>query len=157
MIIDPVAVPSLANAIAQVTEGGGSDTEMRIGKVVSYDSGSITVSISGSGVLINAAYAFGQYQPALGDNVVLMRMGNQWIALCSQSGNPSDNEVLNYSFEDGLTGVVPDQWTLPASNWRDHERSGSASTPHHPVPPSITFPPRLSPSRRDSDGLPRVG
>lgn len=119
MIIDPTAVPSLPNAVSMVSETGGADTEMRIGKVISYDGGSIVVSISGAGVLVNAAYAFGQYQPALGDNVVLMRMGNQWIALCSQSGNPSDNEVLNYSFEEGTLGALPDRWTLyhdPASS-----------------------------------------
>jgi hypothetical protein len=110
MIIDPTAVPSLPNAIAAATEG--TDTEMRIGKVVSYDAGSITVSISGAGVLTNAAYAFGQYQPALGDNVVLMRMGNQWIALCTQSGNPADNQVKNFSFEDGPIGALPTDWTL---------------------------------------------
>ena len=118
MIIEPTAVPSLPNAIFPIAEQA-ADTEMRIGKVISYDAGAITVSISGAGVLINAAYAFGQYQPALGDNVILMRMGNQWIALCTQSGNPSDNQIQNYSFEDGPIGSVPDKWTLyhdPASS-----------------------------------------
>lgn len=118
MIIDPVAVPTLPNAVAALTDQNSSDTEMRIGRVISYDSGSITVSISGAGVLVNAAYALGQYQPALGDNVVLMRMGNQWIALCAQSGNPTDNQVQNYSFEDSVIGNLPNLWTLyhdPAS------------------------------------------
>lgn len=117
MIIDPVAVPSLPFAVAAAAEG--TDTEMRIGRVVSYDAGAITVSISGAGVLINAPYAFGQYQPALGDNVVLMRMGNQWVALCTLSGNPTDNPVRNYSFEEGTVGALPSDWTLyhdPASS-----------------------------------------
>lgn len=118
MIIEPVAVPSLPNAVSVIAEQA-SDTEMRMGRVITYDSGTITVSVSGAGVLINAPYLFGQYQPALGDNVVLMRMGNQWMALGTPSGNPSDNQVQNHSFEAGPIGSVPDKWTLyhdPASS-----------------------------------------
>jgi len=118
MIIDPVAIPTLPAAIGQAIDAG-PDTEMRIGKVISYNAGAITVSISGAGVLLDAAYAFGQYQPALGDNVVLMRMGSQWIVLCSQSGNPTDNTVANYSFEELPLASPPARWTLyhdPASS-----------------------------------------
>lgn len=117
MIVDPLAVPQLPNAIGQAVEQT-PDTEMRIGRVVSYDAGGIVVSVSGAGVLTNAAYAFGQYQPALGDNVVLLRMGNQWIVLCTQSDNPTDNVVQNHSFELTPLAAPPTSWTLyhdPAS------------------------------------------
>lgn len=117
MIVDPTAVPTFPTAISAAL-GNQPDTEMRIGKVISYSGQSVTASISGAGVLIDASYAFGQYQPALGDNVVIMRMGNQWIILCSQSGNPDDNVVLNYSFEELPLSAPPVRWTLyhdPAS------------------------------------------
>lgn len=118
MIMDPVAIPDLPRAVAQAV-AQTPDTEMRIGKVVSYSAGAITVSISGSDILTNASYAMGQYQPALGDNVVVLRMGNQWIVLCTQSSNPTENMVNNYSFEDLPLTSPPSSWILyhdPASS-----------------------------------------
>jgi hypothetical protein len=111
MNIEPVAVPTLPRAISEAV-AQQPDTEMRIGRVVSYNAAEITVSVSGSAILQNAAYLFGQYQPALGDNVVLMRMGNQWIAVGAQSGNPTDNQVQNFSFETLPLSTPPVNWTL---------------------------------------------
>lgn len=117
MIVDPMAVPSLPNEIS-ISDTENPAAEIRIGRVIAYDAGAITIAVSGSGVLVNASYLIGQYQPALGDNVVLGRQGNQWIALGTPSDNPADNQVVNPSFENGTLTAIPDNWTLyhdPAS------------------------------------------
>ncbi|HET9866604.1 MAG TPA: hypothetical protein VFQ06_04880 [Nitrospira sp.] len=112
-----MSTPSLSTELSIYdTENAGAF--MRIGRVISYDAGSITIAISGSGVLTNASYLIGQYEPALGDNVVIERQGNQWVALGTLSANPPDNRVVNPSFEDGTLTAIPDFWTLyhdPAS------------------------------------------
>lgn len=109
MQVSPFAVPNLPNAITIF--GNYPNTEMRIGKVVAVNSGIINVSISGATSLTQAPYAFGQYQPNLGDNVVCLRVDNQWIVLCTMSGNPTDNMITNYSFENDLASP-PGDWVL---------------------------------------------
>jgi hypothetical protein len=91
---------------------------LRVGRVTQYSAGSITVAISDSEALIDAAYLIGQYQPALGDIVCVVKQGNQWLVLGGLSANPDDNPVLNHSFEDGAVGSMAPNWTLyhdPAS------------------------------------------
>lgn len=117
MIVNPASVPSLPTEVSIYdTESAGA--QIRIGEVISYNAGLITIAISGSAVLTDAAYLMDQYKPALGDNVVIVRQGNQWIALGTPSANPSDNMVVNPSFEIGTDAVLPDFWSLyhdPAS------------------------------------------
>jgi hypothetical protein len=85
---------------------------MRIGRVTRYTSASITVAISGSDTLVNAAYLFGQYFPVLGDIVVVVKSGAMWVVLGTLSGNPADNVVENHSFEDSGPGTMPVKWQL---------------------------------------------
>jgi hypothetical protein len=91
---------------------------VRIGRVTRYNAGFITIAISDSDVLVDAAYLFGAYQPVLGDNIYVIKQGNQWFALGVPSANPDDNPVRNNSFEDGEYEQFPPSWTLyhdPAS------------------------------------------
>jgi hypothetical protein len=107
--ISAPSVPDLPGAIKDSTPNGAA---MRIGKVTRYDAGYITVAISDSDVLVDASYLFGAYQPVLGDNVAVIKQGNQWRALGVVSANPDDNPVTNYSFEASDTGSMPSDWTL---------------------------------------------
>lgn len=115
MQLDPVAIPNLPNAITIF--GNFPDTEMRIGVVKDISDEIVNVSISGADVLTPAPYLFGQYRPNIGDNVVCMRMDNQWVVVGALSGYQSNNQVFNSSFEDD-TAAPPGGWTLyhdPAS------------------------------------------
>lgn len=88
-------------------------TVMRIGIVSRYDATSIIVQISGSDVLINAAYFAGQYFPVLGDIVVVLKSGASWVVLGALSGDATDNAVLNPSFETNLPGSATIvSWTI---------------------------------------------
>lgn len=117
MIVSPMSLPTLPNELS-IFETENAGAEVRIGRVVAYNAGAITIAISGSAVLVDASYLMEQYQPALGDNVAIIRQGNQWLALGTPSANPSDNVVVNPSFENGTLTAIPDNWTLyhdPAS------------------------------------------
>lgn len=85
---------------------------IRIGKVTTYNAGAITVAISDSDALVNAAYLIGTYLPILGDTVAVIKQGNQWLVLGALSPNPEDNPVLNHSFENSGTGSMASDWTL---------------------------------------------
>lgn len=114
--LGPIAVPDLAGMVRATTPDAAV---LRIGRVTAYAAGKITVNISDSDVLVDATYIFGAYHPVLGDNVVVLKQGNQWITLGISSANPDDNPIQNYSFEDGEYDVMAPSWTLyhdPASS-----------------------------------------
>lgn len=71
----------------------------------------ITVKISGSPVLVTASYLFPQYQPLLGDRVYVIKQDAQWFVLGTMSG-PINTVIPNPSFEDGVVGALPTNWTL---------------------------------------------
>lgn len=84
----------------------------RIGVVTDIvESDNITVRISGSPVLVTASYLFPQYQPLLGDRVYVTKQDAQWFVLGTMSG-PINSVVPNASFEDGVLGATPSNWTL---------------------------------------------
>lgn len=106
----PLSVPSLAGQTAQIGADAAS-TGMRIGTVIDYGSGAVSVRISGSDVLINAAY-LSSYKAVVGDLVVVMREGSSWIVLGAINGSPNDNQAVNGSFEKSLIGAGdPLGWT----------------------------------------------
>lgn len=105
----PESVPQLSTSVVDTTV---DPTVTRIGVVTAVvESDNITVAISGSGVLIQAAYLFPQYLPLLGDRVVVQRQGAAWFVLGTLSG-PINTTLLNPSFEEGIVGALPDFWTI---------------------------------------------
>lgn len=105
----PEAIPELSNAVVDTSV---ESTVTRIGVVAAVvESDSITVRISGSDVLVPAAYLFPQYQPLLGDRVVVQRQGAAWFVLGTLSG-PINTTLFNPSFELNPAGVAPDGWSL---------------------------------------------
>lgn len=87
---------------------------MRIGVVAAIIEGSqITVKISGSEVLVDCSYLFGQYYPLIGDRVIVMKQDSQWFCHGQMSGTiASNNQLPNSSFEDGTVGSMPTGWTI---------------------------------------------
>jgi hypothetical protein len=105
----PEAVPQLSDAVVDTTV---DSTVTRIGVVSAVvETDNITVAISGSSVLIQAAYLFPQYQPLLGDRVVVQRQGAAWFVLGTLSG-PINTLLLNPSFEEGVLGATPPNWSI---------------------------------------------
>lgn len=101
--------PSLPESIAGFSE---SPAVVRIGKVAIVESADvITVRISGSDVLVPASYLFPAYEPLLGDFVMIVKQDAQWFVMGTMSG-PINSELLNPTFEDGVLGVVPPDWSL---------------------------------------------
>ena len=89
-----------------------SPVVMRIGVVTNLvESDNITVRISGSNVLVQASYLFPAYQPILGDRVVVYRQDSQWLVAGTMSG-PINTAILNPSFEEGVPGALPSDWTF---------------------------------------------
>lgn len=89
-----------------------SPVVMRIGVVVDIvEANNITVKISGSNVLVRASYLFPQYEPLLGDRVVVYRQDLQWFVMGTMSG-PINTLIRNPSFEEGVDGALPTGWTL---------------------------------------------
>lgn len=87
---------------------------MRIGVVADLiEADNITVRISGAPTLVNASYLFPQYEPILGDRVVVQRQDAQWFVLGTMSG-PINSLAPNASFELGTLGggVPPTDWTV---------------------------------------------
>lgn len=91
-----------------------SPTVMRIGVVTQIIEGSqITVRISGSDVLIDCSYLFGQYYPLLGDRVIVFKQDSQWFCIGQMSGTiESNNPLPNSSFEQGAVGTMPTGWSI---------------------------------------------
>lgn len=89
-----------------------SPVVMRIGIVTDIiEADTITVQISGSDVLVPAAYQFPQYLPVVGDRVVVYKQDAQWFAISGMSGIVN-SQIENPSFEIGTEGAVPDGWTF---------------------------------------------
>lgn len=107
---DSAAIPQLSATIrASQFEGA----VMRIGRVIAHGPDQLSVEISDSNALVNAACLFNQYQPALGDTVAILGQGASWLVLGSFSGPlGEDNALQNSSFEDGADNVLPPGWTL---------------------------------------------
>jgi hypothetical protein len=112
----PVVTPdplldTIAGAVVAQQE---SPCVMRIGVVTAIIEGTqITVKISGSEVLVDCSYLFGQYYPLLGDRVVILKQDSQWFCVGQMSGAiESNNSLLNGSFEAGTVAAIPDEWTL---------------------------------------------
>lgn len=105
----PESVPELSTAVVDTTV---DPTVTRIGVVAAVvEADNITVRISGSNVLVPAAYLFPQYLPLLGDRVVVQRQGAAWWVLGTLSG-PINTTLFNPSFELNAPGIAPDGWTL---------------------------------------------
>lgn len=112
-MVDPTSLQDPALSVnTRLSEQVNDAAVVRIGRVTHYDAANITVAISGSDTLINAAYLLNQYQPVLGDVVVVLKSGASWVVLGALSGIPSDNVVKSPSFEDGVVGSVPTNWTV---------------------------------------------
>lgn len=104
--------PTVPEAVA---EEGESPTILRTGIVTALvESDNITVKVSGSDVLVRASYLFPQYQPVLGDIVVIAKQDAQWFVLGTQSGpiTSAVSAISNPSFEDGATGSTPTGWSI---------------------------------------------
>lgn len=95
----------VASAIAQA---GYSGAIMRTGTVKRYDVGSITVDVGG-GQLVSMPFMDG-YLPILGDPVQCLGQGGVWFALGRASQFPSDNTVVDPSFELTALGSPPAAW-----------------------------------------------
>lgn len=118
---------NLPNAVQGVEE---SPVIMRVGTVVDIvESDNITVAISGSPVLVTASYLFPQYLPILGDRVVVLHQNAQWFVQGTMSG-PINSVVPNASFEDGVVGALPTNWTLTIT-------SSAAGVPTFTKVPSV--------------------
>lgn len=112
MLTQPTANDLNLDLPAAVQAVEESPVVMRIGVVTDLiEADNITVRISGSPALVTASYLFPAYQPILGDRVVVMRQDGQWIVLGTMSG-PINTAILNPSFEDGVVGALPTNWTL---------------------------------------------
>jgi hypothetical protein len=107
---DPL-LETIAGSVAGQQE---SPAILRIGVVAAIIEGSqITVKISGSEVLIDCSYLFGQYFPLMGDRVVVFKQDSQWFCIGEMSGAiNSNNPLFNSSFEDGAVATTPTGWTL---------------------------------------------
>lgn len=88
-----------------------SSVIMRVGVVVAFlEADNITVKISGSPVLVTASYQFPQYEPLLGDRVVVIKQDSQWFVIGTMSG-PINSLLFNPSFEIGDLATLPSGWT----------------------------------------------
>lgn len=103
------AALDLPSAITSVSE---SSTITRVGTVSEIaESDNITVKISGSPTLVRASYLFPQYQPVLGDRVIVQKQDAQWLVLGTLSG-PINSLFVNPTFEEGVVGALPTGWTI---------------------------------------------
>jgi len=113
----------LPEAVAEVPE---SSTITRVGVVSDIvEADNITVKISGSNVLVTAAYLFPEYRPLLGDIVIVIKQDAQWFVIGTQSG-PNNSAVLNSSFESGAGTGTPTSWTVV----NDSTAAGTPTTNH---------------------------
>lgn len=95
-----------ASAIAQAGQSGSAQS--RVGKVVSVNGSTLTVKVAG-GTLVDMPYLLG-VKVAPGDDVALMQMGATWFVLGPYGGMPSDNLVVNGSFEDSSGNASTAGW-----------------------------------------------
>lgn len=110
--VDPL-LNTVPGAIVAAQE---SSTVMRIGVVAQIiEATNITVRISGSEVLITAAFLFPQYAPVLGDRVVVLKQDSQWLCIGLMSGE-INTVALNPDFESGALNVPPPNWTFTVTS-----------------------------------------
>ena len=76
----------MAGTAEAIAATGGDGASMRIGTVVDYDGGSISVDVGG-GVLQNARY-LSNYNPTVGDEVVIINRGSTWAVLGNFGATP---------------------------------------------------------------------
>lgn len=101
----PAGIPQLSSETQRQADRAMLMTEMRVGKVVSYNTATISVLIGGA-VIPNCAFGR-SYQPVLGDYVILMHQGSQWYVVDSLAGNPPTNAIINPTFENDAPGTAP--------------------------------------------------
>lgn len=116
LIAGGVALTS-SSAVAGVSE---SDSQIRLGQVVSYNASAISVRLSGGDVQ-RFAY-LRTYEPILGETVAVARQGSGWIVMGGLAAMPPDNPVLNPSFESDPDG------TTPPSNWGIYQAGAFSPT-----------------------------
>lgn len=93
----------VASAIAQAGQSGG--TQMRVGQVVAFTTGTITVSVGG-GTLPAMPYTR-SYRPLIGDTVIVFGTGPTWVCVGAITNSPPNNLLTNPQFDNGTT-----DWTL---------------------------------------------
>lgn len=78
-----------------------SSSQIRVGQVLDYDQGSVTVRLAGDAV---ADFPYlRSYQPLVGEMVLLAANGSAWIVIDGLAGMPPENPVVNAGFEDATT------------------------------------------------------
>lgn len=121
---------NLPNAVQGIEE---SPVIMRVGTVVDIaEADNITVAISGSPVLVTASYLFPEYQPVLGDRVVTIRQDAQWFVFGTMAG-PINSVAPNASFENGVVGSTPTDWTFTVTASAAGTPTGTKDDPLNPV------------------------
>lgn len=108
-MVQPLAIPTLPGAVAAVA--GDDRTNLRQGRITAIQAGKVTVEIDGTVVTTEAVH-LRRYMPVLGDYVQIAWQGPSLLILGALSGQPPDNTVPNWSFEDAGTGSSgdPDLW-----------------------------------------------
>lgn len=105
----PSGLPQLPRQVQNVADRSTLNTEIRVGKVISYNSGTITLLVGGAQIP-GCAY-ISTYLPVLGDYVIAGHQSSQWIVLGQIFANPATNAVQNPSFEAGALGAgAPFLW-----------------------------------------------
>lgn len=108
-VIIPSSVPSLP---AAVTAAVPPSADVRMGTVVARGRQFLRVRIADAPAATNAGWLM-SYRPILGDVVAVSRQGGSWVVLGSLGGSLGDNnDLANYSFEDGAVGSLPPRWSL---------------------------------------------
>jgi hypothetical protein len=103
-------LPTLPAALAAANPE--DPTKIRVGRVVRYDSATVTIDISGTVINASAVY-LRSYMPVLGDYCVVVWQGGSLLVLGAVAGTPADNTVANASFElDTPAVATPTGWGL---------------------------------------------
>lgn len=121
-------VGDTASAVAEAAKTGG--TQVRIGKVVSVNGSTLTVSVGG-GTLVDMPYLLG-LQLVPGDSVATVQAGPTWYVIGPFAGVPTDNLVVNGSFE--TSAGVPS-----TAGWDFQVLQNTAGTPAWSVNDAGTF------------------
>lgn len=98
----------MADVASQIAAASQGSAQMRVGRVVVYDSLQITVDVGGGSLL--AMPYLRSYRPMIGDLVTCMNQGATWMCLGVAAGIPPDNAVANPSFEDSAAGSMASGW-----------------------------------------------
>lgn len=115
---------ALAAAINRA--GKTSDSQIRIGKVVGYSETAVTVRVAGGDVQ-DFPY-LRQYDPIIGEDVVLAAAGSAWIVIGGLAGMPADNPVINGGFEDNNGSTT---------GWAKVDQTGTSTLSANSVDPFL--------------------